>query len=81
MTIKYYFHICGSNKFEGTGSTAYLACVDALGQKSAERFVSNIKQGGYFIGDKEIINNNESGVSNIKSKNGVTIASITRIVE
>ena len=81
MTIQFYFHVCcNAEKFSGNGITAYLACVNAIGQKRADALIRNTKQGKYFVGDQEVFGDNQSGVSDIKSKNGITVASVTRLV-
>jgi len=82
MNETYYFHICGEAGvwIKGTGATAFAAAVKALGEKRTESFTNRTIQTPYMNGDKEV-KWNESGVSNFVSKNGVVIASVTRLID
>ncbi len=80
MNETYHFHICcQAEKFSGQGRTCYAAAVNAIGKERAELFAQNTTQGHYRV-KGEIVGYNKSGVSNFKSKNGLTIASVTRLV-
>lgn len=80
MSNKFYFHVdTQEKKFSGYGTTCFNAAVAALGQSRAERLARNTTQTKYFKGG-EVAGGNEAGVSRFISSNGITVASVTRLV-
>lgn len=80
MSNKFYFHVDTQEKrFSGYGTTCFNAAVATLGQSRAERLAHNTTQTKYF-NNGELVGGNEEGVSMFISRNGITIASVTRLV-
>lgn len=76
----YYFRVCGTDKHNGQGPTAYEAMCNGIGIARANK----IKDGKRI--DQDFYRNqgtlclpHEDGVSNVKSLNGITIFSVTRL--
>lgn len=80
MSNKFYFHVDTQEKrFSGCGNTCFNAAVAALGQSRAECLARNTSQTKYLNGG-EMVGGNEAGVSRFIARNGVTVASVTRLV-
>ena len=81
MKTKYEFHVtCQEDKFSGWGKSCYEAAVNAIGEERTRKLARNTKQEPYFC-KGEVVSEFESGVSSIMSKNNITIATVTRLVQ
>ena len=80
MNTRYYFHICTQEKrFSGSGETCFDAAVAAVGLRRAELLSKNTEP-GYWMNGGDVVGSVGEGVANFTSKNGITVASVTRLV-
>lgn len=78
MTTFYFHIVCNESRFSGIGNTCCEAACNAIGSHRAAIMAAKTTQ-THYTNQGELVGPNDTGVSNIISKNGIIIASVTRI--